>query len=402
MPILTRKCLVRLLKGTWVAERGGRAQVHACISRSPSVVANSDHELRRDGLRKFGCRFCHPGRIEGVLIPNLPHHWLAAMFRSALFLSICFLAGVVAMLASPDHADAQFYRFGPRGGVSIQSPFFSMNVPTSPSYYGRNYYGRRYYGPTIAVPPIAPVPSYRYYGYSYYPGYPFGYSYSSRPYSYGYAPGTSSFRLEIRPGYPSYGYRSPAADPYAYRGNVITPSPSPDPYAVGRVPVDEPSPIDPVRLKDDLRIAAEQLRQSLALRRDDSDVWLDYLQPGAIIDALNDADASQHPGEIFRELVGHYDGVAGNPDLRSVASAQGFDRTRRLLRIWVEGPSATGAVASTPPVAPEAQPNGAAKNESDPGAGEESAVDGGELPVPQPDPVADEASDSASSKRRSL
>ena len=194
--------------------------------------------------------------------------------------------GLFAFVAGAcNHADAQYYhyRFGPWGGVSIRSPFFSLNVPSGPSYYGYRY---GHYGPSIAVPPIPPLPTYRSYHYRYPANpYSFGYSYrpfgySTHPYSYYSAPGVSSFYFESRPGYLGPDLGAPrsldgAADPYTYRGNVITPRDGLDPYAVGRAPIED---LDPTRMADDLRMSAERLRQSLASRMDDGDVWLGLLE----------------------------------------------------------------------------------------------------------------------------
>lgn len=310
------------------------------------------------------------------------------MSRVSVKSRFCVSLGLwVAVVASCDHADAQYYRFGPRGGVSIRSPFFSMDVPS---------WSPRYYGPVVAVPPIAPLPSYRYYGYSYYPGYSYGYS--RPPYGYLAVPGTSGFAIESRPSYAAPGYGNDVVDPYAYRGNVVKPIDPADPYSAARVN------IDPVRTADELRIAAERLRQSLAARRDDSDVWLDYLRPDAVIDALNETNEAQPElGATLQELLGHYDGVAGNPELRSIATTAGFDQTRRLLRLWLDrqhggDPAPAEPAPADPAPADPAPAGGAADVQPSP----DPATDVGELPAPKGEPGPDASSVPASSNRRSL
>tara|TARA_R110002049_G_scaffold27321_2_gene94372 strand:- start:650335 stop:651423 length:1089 start_codon:yes stop_codon:yes gene_type:complete len=310
-----------------------------------------------------------------------------------------------------DRADAQYYRFGPGGGVSIQSPFFSLNVPSSSRYYGyrgphhhgprgpgiglygSSVYGFGTYGPSLVVPPLPPVPSYRSYHYRY-PSSSYRYGSSYRPYGYYYSPGISSFHLEIGPDYVGPDIRTSPydrPDPYAYRGNVITPQQPGEVYSMGRVPVDD---VDPVRLADDLRIAAERLRQSLASRPDDADVWLDYLNPDAIIDALNDSDVARSDVDLSA-LAGNYDGVAGNPQLGSVSTAAGFSRVRSLLRLWLDRQNGFDAGAAT-----SAMPQDGNEQAADASSGGEPAtesilepVDPSEseipTPLPEPDPNAD-------------
>jgi len=269
---------------------------------------------------------------------------------------------MVAVAAGNQHAAGQFYGFGPSSGVSIQTPFFSLN---SPSGYGPSYWGPGYRGPGYLSPSyrglgfpfphdrgpsvgVFPLPSDRYYEYQRFPSYGYGYGYGDS-FGYGYlaTPGISSLRIETAPGYfgltnDSLPHRVIPADPYHYRGDVVTPRdprlpPPVGPYSSARAQVDDAlASVDPQRFSDELRIAAEQLRQSLLSRRDDGDVWLDYLNPDLIIDALLEADdLSPETFDAIGELLPRYDGVVGNPQLRSVTQTSGFARTRSLLRQWL-------------------------------------------------------------------
>ncbi len=99
-----------------------------------------------------------------------------------------------------------------------------------------------------------------------------------------------------------------------------------------------------------LRAAANRLSSSLSRRRDDGDVWLDYLSPDQIIAAIDQG----LPPENVLKLLQNFDGVVSNPELRSIATADGFSDTRRLLRQWVE----TATVAEPElPLAPEPAPD---------------------------------------------
>ncbi len=83
---------------------------------------------------------------------------------------------------------------------------------------------------------------------------------------------------------------------------------------------------------DRLRSAVVRLRNSLALRRDDSDVWLKYLGPDAILEALDNGTMAK----TISELLQNYEGVAGNGDLTHIWSVDGFWQTHQALRDWRE------------------------------------------------------------------
>lgn len=83
---------------------------------------------------------------------------------------------------------------------------------------------------------------------------------------------------------------------------------------------------------DRLRSAVVRLRNSLALRRDDADVWLKYLGPDAILEALDNGTVAKTISELLR----NYEGVAGNGDLTHIWSVDGFWQTHQALRDWRE------------------------------------------------------------------
>ena len=129
----------------------------------------------------------------------------------------------------------------------------------------------------------------------------------------------------------------------------------------------------PENLNESLRASATRLSASLSRRRNDGEIWLDYLSPGKIIQAIDQG----LPPESLRELMRSYDGIVGNPDLASVASADGFARTRQLLRQWIDSSSPMNAPASTSNAAPstKATPRRAATAVpafEDPASGESS------------------------------
>jgi hypothetical protein len=88
-------------------------------------------------------------------------------------------------------------------------------------------------------------------------------------------------------------------------------------------------PVNPADLAGQLRSASQQLSRSLSTRRD-GDVWMEYLAP----DRISQWMASGNSAELH-ELLTHYDGVVGNPQLSSIAAARGFATTRSLLRQYV-------------------------------------------------------------------
>jgi hypothetical protein len=102
---------------------------------------------------------------------------------------------------------------------------------------------------------------------------------------------------------------------------------------------------------EQLRASAERLARSLSMRRDDSDVWLRYLDPQRIIEVV---DRGESP-ESLRGLVANYDGVVGNAGLVTVRNASGFLETRQWLHEYVNRPpqQPAGAADSAPVPAPD-------------------------------------------------
>ena len=146
------------------------------------------------------------------------------------------------------------------------------------------------------------------------------------------------------------GLYSPYGDPSYYPPAANIEPFSGDEY---RLPQNygEGQPSGPVKdLTEALHAAANRLSISLSRRRDDGDVWLDYLSPRRIIAAIDQG----LPAENVSELLQNFDGVVSNPELRSIATADGFSDTRRFLRQWVE---AATVAQPEPPFAPEPVPD---------------------------------------------
>ncbi len=221
--------------------------------------------------------------------------------------------GCLLCVSMASVAEAQLVRVGPFGGVSVRAPFVS--VDTLP--FGG---GARVRAPFVSVDTRA---------------YAYGYGYGYRPYRYDYYRpyGPSSYDPIVpvyRAGLPCRFTR------HRFIRDVVYPTP--DSVAA--------SGASPERL----RASALQLKRSLSLRRDDSDVWLDYLAPDRIVQTI---DTGAAPGSLS-DLLLNYEGVTGNASLMSIRAASGFSETYRLLRAFVSSP----ADASTPRAAK-------ATNESD-------------------------------------
>ncbi len=217
---------------------------------------------------------------------------------------------LLVMLSSV--ADAQIVRVGPFGGVSVRAPFVS--VDTSP------------WGGTRVRAPFTSVNTgvYRGWGYGYY-----GHVYHHHHYAPRYVVPVPPPVTVYRPVVPVTVYEPvpvPVYQPPAYRSYSV-------PTAIGSA--------DPRLLAEQLRAAAVRLERSLSSRRDDSDVWLNYLQPRQIINAI---DQGADP-EGLRGLLANYDGVVGNVQLVSIRSARGFSETRSLLRQHIARSAARPAVA---------------------------------------------------------
>jgi hypothetical protein len=225
--------------------------------------------------------------------------------------------GMAAAIATNSVADAQLVRVGPFGGVNVRLPFTSVNVlpfglgtqvrapftsVNTRAYafgYGYRppvYYDHHYHAPYHVVPIYHRVPVYRvpvYYERVYIPTYRYSHN----------APLPSRADYQV-------------ARPIASQSAVVQTS-------FESVPVEQ--------LPGRLRSAAVALQQSMAQRKDDSDVWLEYLAPKAIIDVV-DSNAS---ADQLADLLNNYEGVDGNGGLLAVQSAPGFHETHQLLRQFV-------------------------------------------------------------------
>jgi hypothetical protein len=93
--------------------------------------------------------------------------------------------------------------------------------------------------------------------------------------------------------------------------------------------------VNPADLAEQLRSASRRLSQNLSVRKN-GHTWMEYLAP----DRISLLIATGNTAEL-RELLTHYDGVVGNPQLRIVAEAHGFGATRILLKQYVSQSAAS-------------------------------------------------------------
>ncbi|MEM6692619.1 MAG: hypothetical protein AAF664_24530 [Planctomycetota bacterium] len=270
---------------------------------------------------------------------------------------------LLALFAMPSAAPAQI-RVGPFGGVGVNLPRVSVNVlpfgggtrvvtPLGSVNTGIYGIGGGFYGGVGAN-------FYRYESYS-----SFG-STGFLPYG-GYSE-YRSYRYDAAPGY-SYGYESyaePIIPPALYDAPVQSADPiygmnrgvvpdgrldlNPLPPSVSSGLSNTPSSIpSEQRLLD----SAITLQRSIQRRRDDADVWMQYLAPDRIISTLRNG------GDIgaLAQLLPNYDGLAANSDLAWIWSMPGFRRTHNELRAFVASRAATDIPrdTNTPQAAPPQQ-----------------------------------------------
>jgi hypothetical protein len=253
----------------------------------------------------------------------------------------CF--GVLVGISSI--ADAQIVRLGPFGGVRVRAPFVSVDVLP-------NGGGTRVRAPFTAVD----TPPYRY-----------------------RAPGYRSPGYRPSPGYRGPVYPAPAVPAYPSAGAVPA---YPNGGYVYPQPDDRQSarPAAPGSVREALLASAEQLKRSLSARRDDGDVWLNYLQPDRVIETIRRGES----GDSLRPLLRNYDGVAANAGLSSISGARGFRETHQWLRALVERrPGASRGVLA---------PVDEGDNESVPAPPPEPGTD-----QPVPPPAAEPAGEGAES-----
>ncbi|MEL6105343.1 MAG: hypothetical protein AAFU85_04875 [Planctomycetota bacterium] len=201
------------------------------------------------------------------------------------------------------------------GSFSIRSPFFSFRVDAPyPPVYGYRTYSS------------FPVPAYR------------------------YEPALPAYPT------PTLRYSTPIPDQVPGAIGSVSPAPLYSPGLSGGIPdLTDPAPIITARprLEDaatshsgrGLSDSANRLRSALSSRTDDADVWLEYLQPGAIASAANS-------GRLTPDIVAleqRYEGVTMNPRLRSITRLPGFERTRMLLGQWIRSAAPEPAAESFVP-----------------------------------------------------
>lgn len=247
------------------------------------------------------------------------------------------LSGVAALVAlgMASACQAQIVRWDGFGGVRVRAPFVKVDVAPNGDTWVRAPFTNVYspgpgfrYGPFPPVPPVGVVP--------------------------------------VIPALPVPAYPVPAYPVPAVPGVVQeVPSIPVEGYQVTRPSIDG-------HVAEDLHRAAIRLQSNLS-RRQDGDVWLEYLNPARIITSIQRGDP---PGSL-RDLITNYDGVVANTSLRSIYTIDGFDETRELLRVYVDLPS-KGATVASPPATLETPGSGA--NDVSNGV-----TDHEELPRPKPD-----------------
>lgn len=238
---------------------------------------------------------------------------------------------IAATMFFASSADAQI-RVGRFGGVSVNVPFVGVDVlpfgggtrVRAPfTSVNTGLYGVGYGGYGYRAAPITAYRGYSYRGYGY-PTYGYGYNSYVRPYGYGAVAVPVPVPVPVYP------------DPYGVEPDYVYTQPLPvdaPEYYAARPPAETyQSPTSTGSLEDDLRIAADRLARSLLSRRDDADVWMDYLKPDLIVQTI---DQGGSPAEL-QSLLMNYEGLSGNSQLSSIWVTDGFRQTHRLLRQWVE------------------------------------------------------------------
>ncbi len=207
--------------------------------------------------------------------------------------------------------------------------------------WGQLYGGPRGRGAIVVAPPIFPMPYLDdpFYGRGFYPP-PFW-----EPPS-GVRVRTPLFSLNIGPGghLPPRGYydRYEAYRPHSGYGRTHRSLPPAGdhryrPGGDGGIPEITSWPVAPAASanatgfsRGQLRRAASMLRAALSVRGEEGEIWLDYLQPDAIVAATE--------GRFFEfnltEMAQRYEGVITNPDLGHIRTLPGFETTSDLLAIW--------------------------------------------------------------------
>ena len=235
-------------------------------------------------------------------------------------------------------ADAQLVRIGPWGGVRIRVPFVSVDVSPWGDTHVRAPFtdvhapGDRYYHP------------YDYDDHDYHGHYDRGYRGYYYPHVFSDDFGLPQHRHEYYEDRWDRGASLGASPYHPHDGPVFVPpsAAAPEEYGVDRdayrVPRSEPlrdstrSRVSPAEVSGTLRDAAARLRNSLSRRGEQGEIWLDYLQPGRIVEVLEGGQ----PLESLQPLLANYEGVT-NSQVSWVRRVDGFTETHRLLESLLAG-----------------------------------------------------------------
>jgi hypothetical protein len=140
---------------------------------------------------------------------------------------------------------------------------------------------------------------------------------------------------------------APPLQAYAPPVQAYAPRTAVPPYA--GVAGAEVAPVYPNDFAGQLKAASQQLTRSLSAQKHGND-WIKYLAPHRIRLLIAVDDTAE-----LRELLAHYDGVIGNPQLRSVAESDGFAATHILLYQYLNRGSESAQPLLTEPQRNEPQ-----------------------------------------------
>lgn len=191
--------------------------------------------------------------------------------------------------------------------------------------YGKRYNNYHSYRPSSSIGISIGIGGYPGYGgFGYFDPYRFDF-YGYDPYRFG------SFEAPdlLNDPYFRERHRYDSKYPGRYRAPLVMRAAPVTRYEAGpSVLVETPSSswVDPNEVAFRLQTFTTQLLASLQAEQHGQS-WIEYLTPGEIPALV----AAGETGKL-RELLTHYDGVVGNPQLRSVAMTKGFAETHGLLR----------------------------------------------------------------------
>ncbi len=128
-----------------------------------------------------------------------------------------------------------------------------------------------------------------------------------------------------------------------------------------------------------LQSSAQRLRSHLA-KRQDGEVWINYLSPDQIETMIESDDRKG-----IQKLMTHYDGVVANGELGHIVRAPGFTQTRSLLRQYLSQPASRqpASIPNQPSVSQPASILNSPASNLDSFAPTGTAIEN--LPAPTPD-----------------